>query len=131
MDPQELVTELRELREQVPGVAGALVASLDGQLAAADLDRGVGPRVDLDALAGIAAASLGIARQVVGLAGQGTLGEAVTHASDGHVAVYAVADVALLAVLGDEGLDLDELHRKSGPALSRIHAILAGQNAGA
>ena len=131
MDPQDLVTELRDLREQVPGVAGTLVAALDGQLVAADLNLGAGPRVDLDSLAGLAAASLGIARQVVGLAGQGTLGQAVTHASDGHVAVYGVGDVALLAVLGGEGLDLDELHRKAGPALTRIHAILAAQNAGA
>jgi predicted regulator of Ras-like GTPase activity (Roadblock/LC7/MglB family) len=130
MDAQDLVTELRDLREQVPGVAGALVAALDGQLVAADLDLGAGPRVDLNSLAGIAAASLGIAQQVTGLAGQGTLGQAVTHASDGQVAVYAVGDAALLAVLGAEGLDLDELHWKSGPARSRIHAILAKQDVG-
>jgi predicted regulator of Ras-like GTPase activity (Roadblock/LC7/MglB family) len=131
MDAQDLVTELRDLREQVPGVAGTLVAALDGQLVAADLDLGSSPRVDLDSLAGIAAASLGIAQRVTGLAGQGTLGQAVTHANDGQVAVYAVGDAALLAVLGAAGLDLDELHRKSGPARSRIHAILAEQNAGA
>jgi predicted regulator of Ras-like GTPase activity (Roadblock/LC7/MglB family) len=131
MDAQDLVTELRDLREQVPGVAGTLVAALDGQLVAADLDLGAGPRVDLDSLADIAAASLGIAQRVTGLAGQGTLGQAVTHASDGQVAVYAVGDAALLAVLGAEELDLDELHRKSGPTRSRIHAILAEQNAGA
>lgn len=129
MDRQELVTEMRDLRERVPGVTGALVAGFDGQLVAADLDRAGGSRVDPDALASMAAASLGIARQVVGLTRQGALGQAVTRASNGHVAVYAVGDVALLAVLGDDGLDLEELHQKSSPALDRMHAILAQPNA--
>jgi hypothetical protein len=40
-----------------------------------------------------------------------------------------VGDVALLAVLGDDGLDLEELHQKSSPALDRMHAILAQPNA--
>jgi predicted regulator of Ras-like GTPase activity (Roadblock/LC7/MglB family) len=131
MDRQNLVIEMRALREEVPGVTGALVAAFDGQLVAADLDRGADRRVDPDTLASIAAASLGIARQVVGLTRQGALGQAVARASNGHVAVYAVADIALLAVLGDAGLDLDELHLKSRPALDRMHAILAQPNAGA
>ena len=130
MDRQDLVTEIRDLRERVPGVTGALVAAFDGQLVAADLDRDASTRVDPDALASIAAASLGIARQVVGLARQGTLGRAVTRASHGHVAVYAVGDVALLSVLGDDRLDLDELHQKSGPALDRMHAMLSQPRAG-
>jgi predicted regulator of Ras-like GTPase activity (Roadblock/LC7/MglB family) len=129
MDRQELVTEMRDLRGRVPGVTGALVAAFDGQLVAADLDRDDGPRLDPDALASMAAASLGIARQVVGLTRQGVLGQAVTRASNGQVAVYAVGDVALLAVFGDDGLDLNELHQKSSPALDRMHAILAQPNA--
>jgi uncharacterized protein len=125
MNRQDLITEMRELREQVPGVTGALVAGFDGRLMAADLGLGNGPAVDPDFLAASAAASLGIARQVVSLTGQGRLGQAVTHASRGHLAVYAIGDAALLAVLGDNGLDADALHRKSQLALGRIHAILA------
>jgi hypothetical protein len=49
----------------------------------------------------------------------------------GQVAVYAVGDLALLAVLGDDELDVDHLRLKSQPALDRIHAILAGQRNGA
>jgi predicted regulator of Ras-like GTPase activity (Roadblock/LC7/MglB family) len=131
MDRQDLVIEMRALRAQVPGVTGALVAAFDGQLMAADLDRAADRRVDPEILASIAAASLGIASQVVGLTRQGALGQAVTRASHGHVALYAVGDVALLAVLGDAGLDLDELHQKSRPALDRMHAILAQPNASA
>lgn len=129
MDWQELVTEMRDLRKRVPGVTGALVAGFDGRLVAADLDRAGGSRVDPGALASMAAASLGIARQVAGLTRQGAPGQAVTRASNGHVAVYAVGDVALLAVLGDDRLDLEELRQKSSPALDRMHAILAQPNA--
>jgi predicted regulator of Ras-like GTPase activity (Roadblock/LC7/MglB family) len=129
MDREDLVTEMRDLRERVPGVTGALVAAFDGQLVAADLDRGASQRVDPGALASIAAASIGVAQQVVGLTRQGVLGQAVTRTSQGHVAVYAVGDVALLAVLGDDRLDLDELNQKSRPSVDRMHAILTGPNA--
>lgn len=134
MDRQDLVTELRDLRERVPQVTGALAAGLDGQLMAADLDPDADPRVDPESLASIAAASLGVAQQLVGLTGQGMLGQAITRASRGHVAVYAIGDVALVAlvaVLAGDGADLSDLHRKTQPALDRIHAILAQPKAGA
>jgi predicted regulator of Ras-like GTPase activity (Roadblock/LC7/MglB family) len=131
MDRQALVTEMRGLRERVPGVTGALVAALDGQLVAADLGPGPDSGVDPRSLARSAAASLGAARQVAGLAGQGALGRAVTRASGGYVAVYAVGDAALLAVLGGDGLDLDELHQKARPALDQMRAILAVPKASA
>jgi uncharacterized protein len=124
MDRHDLLTEMRGLREQVPGVTGTLVAACDGMLVAADIDSGADPQVEADSLAAIAAASLGVARQVVGVARQGTLGRAITYASRGHMVVYAVGVVALLAVLGDEGLDMGALHQKTQPALGRIRIIL-------
>ena len=124
MNRHHLLTEMRGLREQVPGVTGTLVAACDGLLVAADIDSGADPQVEADSLAAIAAASLGVARQVVGVARQGTLGRAITYASRGHMVVYAVGVMALLAVLGDEGLDMSALHQKSQPALGRIHLIL-------
>ena len=127
MNRHDLVAEMRDLREQVPGVTGALLAASDGLLVAADLDSAAAPEVDPDSLAAMAAASLGLARRVVGLTRQGTLGRAVTHASGGHVAVYAVGDVAVLAVLGDEGLDVDRLNQESQPAVGRICTILSQQ----
>ena len=127
MDRHDLVTELRDLRQQVPGVTGTLLAASDGLLVAADLDAAAGQGVDPDSLAAVAAVSLGLARRIVGLTRQGTLGQAVTHASRGHVAVYAVGDAAVLAVLGDERLDVDRLSQQSQPAVGRLRAILAEQ----
>jgi uncharacterized protein len=124
MDRHDLLTEMRGLREQVPGVTGTLVASADGLLVVADIDSGADPQVEADSLAAIAAASLGVARQVVRVARQGTLGRAITYASRGHMVVYAVGVAALLAVLGDEGMDMGALQQKSQPALGRIRIIL-------
>ena len=124
MDRHDLLTEMRGLREQVPGVTGTLVASADGLLVVADIDSGADPQVEADSLAAIAAASLSVARQVVRVARQGTLGRAITYASRGHMVVYAVGVAALLAVLGDEGMDMGALQQKSQPALGRIRIIL-------
>jgi predicted regulator of Ras-like GTPase activity (Roadblock/LC7/MglB family) len=124
MDRQDLLTEMRGLREQVPGVTGTLVASADGLLVVADIDPGADPQVEADSLAAIAAASLSVARQVVRVARQGTLGRAITYASRGHMVVYAVGVAALLAVLGDEGMDMGALQQKSQPTLGRIRVIL-------
>jgi len=52
----------------------------------------------------------------------------VTYGSHGCAAFYAVGDTALMVVLGDEGMDVDLLHRASGPALDRIGSILMHQN---
>jgi uncharacterized protein len=124
MDRHDLLTEMRGLREQVPGVTGTLVASADGLLVVADIDPGTDPQVEADSLAAIAAASLSVARQVVRVARQGTLGRAITYASRGHMVVYAVGVAALLAVLGDEGMDMGALQQKSQPTLGRIRIIL-------
>lgn len=124
MDRHDLLTEMRGLREQVPGVTGMLVAACDGLLVAADIGSGADSQVEADSLAAIAAASLGVARQVVSVADQGALGRAITHASRGHMVVYAVGVAALLAVLGDEGLDVGTLHQKSQQTLGRIRTIL-------
>jgi uncharacterized protein len=124
MDRHDLLTEMRGLREQVPGVTGALVAACDGMLVAADIDFGGDTQVEADSLAAIAAASLGVARQVVCVTHQGTLGRAITYASRGHMVVYAVGVAALLAVIGDEGLDMSALHQKSQPTLGRIRTII-------
>jgi len=125
MFQQDLMTEMRGLREQVPGVTGTLVAAVDGLLVAADTDT----ETDTGHLAAVAAASLGTARRIIGVTCRGALGRAVIYASRGHVAVYAIGDVALLAVLGDEELNVATLHRQSQPALGRIrHILTRGQD---
>jgi hypothetical protein len=126
MDRQGVLEELRELRESVPGVTGMLVAAANGRLVVADM----GAEVDANGLAAAAAVNLEVARRIAAVTRQGTLGQAVVHGRRGYVAVYAIADSALLAVVGDEGLDVPALHRRSRPAVARINALVVTGDSG-
>jgi predicted regulator of Ras-like GTPase activity (Roadblock/LC7/MglB family) len=121
MDREALALEMRGLREKVTGITDTAVAAADGLLIAAD----TADSIDPEGLAALAAAGLGLARRTVGATARGTLRRTVTYGSHGCAAFYAVGDTALMVVIGDEGMDVDGLHRASQPALDRIDTILS------
>ncbi|MFI8530413.1 roadblock/LC7 domain-containing protein [Streptomyces aquilus] len=121
MDREALALEMRGLREQVTGITDTAVAAADGLLIAAD----TADSIDPEGLAALAAAGLGLARRTVGATARGTLRRTVTYGSHGCAAFYAVGDTALMVVIGDEGMDVDRLHRATQPALDRIDTILS------
>ncbi|WP_156045526.1 hypothetical protein [Herbidospora cretacea] len=43
--------------------------------------------------------------------------------------MYAVGSIALLTVLGDEGLDVARLHVEARPTAERLTHLLAGERA--
>ncbi|MEW2115839.1 roadblock/LC7 domain-containing protein [Streptomyces sp. NPDC005474] len=102
------------------GITDTAIAATDGLLIAADTAESIDP----EGLAAIAAAGLGLARRAAEATGRGTLRRTVTYGSQGCAAFYAVGDTALMVVLGDEGVDLERLHRATQPALRRIGSIL-------
>ncbi|MGC5013253.1 roadblock/LC7 domain-containing protein [Streptosporangium sp. DT93] len=121
MGRQEVLAELKLLREQVAGVMETAVASVDGLLVAADSE---GDRPEV--LAALAAASLGLGKRTGHEVGMGELREVVTRCRSGYIVVYAVRQAALLVVLADEGLDVARLHVESRPTVERLGAMLAG-----
>jgi predicted regulator of Ras-like GTPase activity (Roadblock/LC7/MglB family) len=118
----EVLAELRSLRERVPGVLETAVAAVDGLLVAADTD-GARP----EALAALAAATLGLGKRTGQEVGMGRLREVVIRCGGGHVVVYAVQEEALLVVLGDEGLDVPGLHLASRGTIERLGTLLLGE----
>jgi predicted regulator of Ras-like GTPase activity (Roadblock/LC7/MglB family) len=120
MDHQALALEMRGLREQVTGITDTAVAAADGLLIAAD----TADSIDPEGLAALAAAGLGLARRTAGATARGALRRTVTYGSHGCAAFYAVGETALMVVLGDEGMDVDQLHRATQPTLNRIGSIL-------
>lgn len=120
MDHEALALEMRGLREQVTDITDTAVAAADGLLIAAD----TADSIDPEGLAALAAAGLGLARRTAQATARGTLRQTVTYGSHGCAAFYAVGDTALMVVLGDEGIDVDRLHRATQPALDRIGSIL-------
>ena len=119
MTEDALLALLRALRDRVVGITDTALASRDGLIITSDT-----ADIDPDNLAALAAASLGLAQRMSAEAGKGTLREATTRSSGGVVAVYAVGTSALLAVVGDEGLDVVRLHRESRPTVEAIEVLL-------
>jgi predicted regulator of Ras-like GTPase activity (Roadblock/LC7/MglB family) len=115
----ELLTQMQALRDKVTGITGTAVASRDGLIITADTGG-----VDADNMAALAATSLALAQRIASEAGQGTLREAITRSSGGYVAIYAVGSTAVLVLIGDEGLDIDRMHRESRAAVDRIETLL-------
>jgi hypothetical protein len=116
-----LLAELRALRDRVVGITDTALASRDGLIIRADT-------VDIspDNIAALAAASQGLAQRMAAEAGKGALREATTRGSGGCVAVYPVGAVALLAVVGDEGLDTVRLYRESRATVEHLERLLSG-----
>lgn len=106
---------LRSLADALPGVRGALVASVDGRPVAAVL-----PEHDASSTAAIVAASLGLGTRLADLAGEGSLQEIVVRSGSGYVVIYAVGDRGVLTVLTTAAVNLALLHLKARDARTAL-----------
>ncbi|GGU34269.1 roadblock/LC7 domain-containing protein [Lentzea flava] len=120
MNHDVLAAELHGLRERVTGITDTLIAANDGILIMADMSESL----EAEVISALAAADLGIARRTSEVAGQGAFRQTVVYSSNGCMAVYAVGTLALMVVLGDEGLNVTRLHQESQPAIERINSVL-------
>lgn len=120
MNEDPLLAEMRALQDRVTGITGTAVASRDGLIVKEDTG-GVNP----ENLAALSATWLALAQRMSSEVGQGTLREAMTRSSHGHVVIYAIGAQAVLVLIGDEGLDVSRLHRESQVTLDAIGALLA------
>ncbi|NUR86362.1 MAG: dynein regulation protein LC7 [Nonomuraea sp.] len=120
MDHEPLLAELRLLQDRVVGITDVAVATADGLIIAADHDESI----DRERLAAMAATTLGLARGSGEALGRGVLQQSVSRFSGGFVVVQPVGELALLAVLGDPGLDVARLHLESQVVADRINRLL-------
>ncbi|MFI1767608.1 roadblock/LC7 domain-containing protein [Streptomyces sp. NPDC020800] len=120
MDQDALVSEIRALKDRVDGITDSTVATVDGMLVASDIDH-----VSAEGFAALAAAMLGVAQRTVQELGDGVFRETVTRSDSGYVAVYAVGDQTLLAVLADPNLNLARLRLEARQAIGRLAVILS------
>jgi uncharacterized protein len=123
-DPyQPARTELASLRTQVTGVKGSIISGVDGLLVLHDLITQAEPHD----LAALAAAAYGIGRTCGAALNQGNFSECTVRSQGGYFAVYAIGDVALLAVLGDDGLNVARLHIEARAVAARLTLQLTNQ----
>jgi hypothetical protein len=120
-DPYQAVrSELAGLRHQVPGVTGCVVAGVDGLLILHDTLTAVEPHD----VAALAAGAHGISRTCGAVLQQGGFSEVTIRSQGGCLAVYAVGELALLAVIGDGRLNIARLHLEARPVTARLAALL-------
>ncbi|MGW1737525.1 roadblock/LC7 domain-containing protein [Nocardia sp. NPDC001965] len=120
-EPNAVVTaELRALRERVPRLTGALVASSDGLLVTHDLPGHIEPT----GMAALAAAQLSLSHRLAETAHGGGFQEVVVDGRGGHVVIYA-AGWASLTVLAAPEVNIGRLHLESRPVARRIAEHLA------
>jgi uncharacterized protein len=113
---EELVLrELRSLRDSVAGIQGSLVTTSDGLLVTHDIS-GMEP----SKIAAIVATTLGLASQATLATGRGPFREAVARGSDGYLVAYAAGPSAVIAVIGDTGLNVGMLHYEMRDMVGRI-----------
>ena len=123
-DPYQAVrAEMAALRHQVTGVRGCVIAGVDGLLILHDTIAGPEPHD----IAALAAGAHGISRTCGAALQQGTFQEVTIRNKGGYLAVYAVGELALLAVIGDSGLNIARLHLEARPVTGRLAALLQAQ----
>jgi uncharacterized protein len=113
--------ELRLIRQNVPGVRGAITATRDGLLVGQDVH-------DLAAtqIAALVAALHSVAVQASLLTDCGQLKEVLTRSSHGYLAVYAAGGTSIVAVLGTPELNVGMLNYQARKMIDRIAAHSAG-----
>ncbi|MFJ2114029.1 MULTISPECIES: roadblock/LC7 domain-containing protein [unclassified Streptomyces] len=114
-----LVDVLASLRERVMGVSESVLSTADGLLVAADTDT-----AQPEAIAALAAATLGLGARMAQQADAGALRDVVIRCGGGQVVVLAVGDRALLSILGDEGIDVAALQRESPAIVEELLVLL-------
>ncbi|MFJ4682447.1 roadblock/LC7 domain-containing protein [Streptomyces sp. NPDC091377] len=119
MEVEALEAEMHRLQEQVAGVIGAALVSVDGMpVAAFNMEEAA-----LEGLAALAAAFLGVAQRVAIEVSRGTFCETVIRCEAGYVAFYAAGRSHLLVVLTEQGLNLARLHLETRTSVKRITAL--------
>ncbi|MCL7459265.1 roadblock/LC7 domain-containing protein [Micromonospora sp. MSM11] len=112
--------ELSELRLQIPGVHGCVLGGVDGLLITHNLQTDVDP----SDLAALAATTYGLGRQVGLRLGQGDFQQSTVRNASGYLSVYAVSSQALLAVVGEDSINVARLHLHAPPVARRLEALL-------
>lgn len=117
----QVLAELSDLCSAVSGIEGCVVATSDGLLVAHVL-----PHQEQSQVAALISTLSAVAGQAVLLTGRGDLLEAAIRGTTGYVAVYAVGDSAVLAVLGHSDLNLALLQLRTRPVVGRLSALADG-----
>jgi hypothetical protein len=116
---EELVREeLRGLRSELKDVLACVVATSDGLLVADDA-----PGLEAPQIAALTSTMMALARHAVEVTRRGELLDAMVRGSEGHLAVFAIGETAVLAVVADPEVTVAWLHLTTRPFVQRLTAL--------
>jgi predicted regulator of Ras-like GTPase activity (Roadblock/LC7/MglB family) len=117
----EVAEVLRALRNEVKGVLGCLVATSDGLLIHEEA-----PDLQAPQIAALTSTMTALARHAVEVTHRGVLLDALVRGSDGHLAVFAIGDTAVLAVIAHPSVTVAWLHLKTRPFVRTLTGLAGG-----
>ncbi|MFC0532582.1 roadblock/LC7 domain-containing protein [Phytohabitans kaempferiae] len=141
------IAELRVLRQRLPDIAGAVLASTDGMLIASDMGDGTGrpiadgaggnatgarstsPGMDAEAIAALSAATLGLGQRFAATVRQGQLRETVIQSDGGSIVTYGAGQNGLLTLLTRPHANLARIHHEARRVAPRLGQIVDGSAA--
>lgn len=115
----DLLAELKRLRIRVPQLTGALAASSEGLVLAADTE-------EAESVASLTAAALRAALRLTEATGQGGFRELLVQGERGYVATYAAGSSALLTLLAEPRTNVGRLHLEARRSGARIGELVDG-----
>ncbi len=111
---------LDNLRASVPGIRGALIATVDGLAIARSFADGT----DYQRVAAMSATALGLGKRIAETLGAGEFTETSVSGRNGNAYIYATGPKAVLTVITNADPNLGLLHMEARDAAKRIAGIL-------
>jgi predicted regulator of Ras-like GTPase activity (Roadblock/LC7/MglB family) len=125
-DPLQRI--LREILDESIGVAGVLVATIEGLLVAGEFDAtaAVTSYDDAETIAAMAASTVGLGQQFANRLALGSSTGSIVQSSRGCLAVQRVGETGVLVLFGGDGLNVARLNLSVRQALPRVRDVLIG-----
>ncbi len=117
---QELSGVLDRLRNAVPEIRGALVASSDGLAVAESLSSGE----DVNRIAAMAAAALGLGKRITTTLSAGNLTKTQVSGTDAQIFLYSIGDKGVLAIIASSDANVGLINLEARDAANNIGAVL-------
>lgn len=114
----QLITILNELRQAIPEVGSALVASSDGLAIAHNVSTGEPAR-----MAAMVATALGLGKRICDSFGSGNFSETSVTGDGGSVYIYS-AGKGVLAIIAQSGANVGLIHLEARTAAKKIASVL-------
>ncbi|MBB6098480.1 hypothetical protein HNR42_001914 [Deinobacterium chartae] len=117
---EQIQGSIDRLRNAIPELHGALVASTDGLAIAQSL----AGTADPNRMAAMAATALGLGKRITSTLSAGDLTETTVSGTEGQIHIYATGNKGVLAVVAPQGVNVGLVHLEAREVARELADIL-------